>query len=80
MGVSSFSPGGLEPSAPGGGKFGRGILERSDEAVERTGTVLHHVEAPEPFVAGGVAGGLVDRANADFAALDVILIGGGVGA
>ena len=37
-------PGSLEPSAPGGGKFGLGIIERADEAVERTGAVLDAIE------------------------------------
>jgi hypothetical protein len=29
---------------PGGGKFGLGIIERADEAVERTGAVLDAIE------------------------------------
>ena len=37
-------PGSLEPGAPGGGKFGLGIIERADEAVERTGAVLDAIE------------------------------------
>jgi hypothetical protein len=46
--------------------------------VERAGTVLHTVQAPEPLVAAGVAAGLVDRADADFAAVDLIVISGGI--
>jgi hypothetical protein len=40
--------------------------------VERAGAVLHAVEAPEPFIAAGVAAGLVDRTDADCAAVDLI--------
>ena len=57
-------PGSLEPSAPGGGKFGLGILECSDEAVERTGAVLDAIEPPIPLIAGRIAAGLVDRSTA----------------
>ena len=70
----------LEPATPSLGESRLGVLQGRHEPVERAGTVLHTVQAPEPLVAAGVAAGLVDRANADFAALDLILIGGGVGA
>jgi len=35
------------------GKFGLGILKRSDEAVERPRSVLDTVEILEPFAAPG---------------------------
>jgi hypothetical protein len=58
-------PGSLEPSAPGGGKFGLGILQRSDEAVERTGAVLDAMEPPKPLIAGKTE----ERADKDLALL-----------
>ena len=51
-------PGSLEPSALGGSKFGLGILESSDEAVERTGAVLDAIEPPILLIAGRIAAGL----------------------
>ena len=51
-------PGSLEPGASGGGKFGLGIIERADEAVERTGAVLDTIEPPKPLIAGRIAAGL----------------------
>jgi hypothetical protein len=61
----------LEPGAPGGGQFGLGIIECSDEAVERTGAVLDAMEPPKPLIAAA----LVDRADKDLARIDLETVG-----
>ena len=60
---------------PGGGKFGLCIIERADEAVERTGAVLDAVEAPEPSVTAGRIVRAVDRADPNLAAVNPITVG-----
>jgi hypothetical protein len=67
-------PGGLEPRAPGGGKFGLGVIERDREAIEANRPVRDPVEEPHPFVAAGMLVGAVDCADADFAAVDLEVI------
>jgi hypothetical protein len=65
------SPGGLEPGAPGGGKFGLGVIEGGREADDANRGVLRAVKEPQPFVA-------VDRADADFAAVDLEMVGANI--
>ena len=75
VGVSSFSPAALSQAPQEAANSAFGILECSNEAVERTGAVLDAVEPPIPSVAGRIAAALVDRADTDLARVDLEMIG-----
>jgi hypothetical protein len=70
VGVSSFSPAAVS-QAPQEAANSALASERADEAVERAGAVPHAVEAPISLIASRVPPGLVDRADADCAAVDL---------
>jgi hypothetical protein len=79
VGVSSFSPAALSQAPQEAANSAFGILECSNEAVERTGAVLDAVEPPIPSVAGRIAACLVDRADTDLARVDLEMFGAVVG-
>ena len=75
MGVSSFSPAALSQAPQEAANSAFGILECSNEAVERTGAVLDAMEPPKPFIPAG----LVDRTDKDLTRVDLEMVGPVVG-